>query len=61
MTSNKNIVMVVVLPAGLGLIYVTGLHDPKQYLYMALVSGGGLGGSMPGYDSSKSTPFGQGS
>ncbi|MGB8909534.1 MAG: hypothetical protein WCC84_12380 [Candidatus Cybelea sp.] len=44
MTSNKNIVMVVVLLTGLGLIYITGLHDPKQYLYMAVVSGGAYGG-----------------
>ena len=40
--TSKNILLVVVLLAGFGFIYVAGLHDPKQYVYMALASGGGL-------------------
>ncbi len=39
---TDNILMVVVLVVGLSFIYVAGLHDPKQYIYMALASGGGL-------------------
>jgi hypothetical protein len=43
MTQNNNILLIFIMLVGLGLVYVSGLHDPIQYLRSAVVCGGGLG------------------